>query len=112
MNRKGWMCILVVACCICAATGCGSRDKDKGFRTLTAEELETASYPLQTDETLTIWMRHNIGVVAQGNYDYQSYPRFYEREKRTGIKVKEIYESRLGMWSSLILCWTLPICRT
>lgn len=88
-KKKSYMALIGV---ICAAmiSSCAGRGKEQ-TKKLSPEELKTASYPLKTDEVLTIWMRHHVGAPVAGNPDYSKYPRLQEMEKQTGVKLDITY---------------------
>lgn len=95
-NSKFKKAAVFAICCaaLAAAGGCGKNIEK--VTTLSPESLKTASYPLKTDEVLTLWMGHNVGRSVSKDNDYNSYPRVEEMQKRTGVKV-EITYADLGM---------------
>ena len=80
---------------ICALSGCGQKDSD-AVSTLSPDSLKDAPYPLQTDETLSLWMRHNVGGKVEGIADYNEYPRVAEMQEKTGVTL-EITYAEAGM---------------
>lgn len=92
MKQRQIICYFAAAAILTASlTGCGGGASNQHVRTLSAEELKTASYPLDTDETLTMWMRHHVGAPAAGQPDYSTYPRVAEGEKQTGVSLDITY---------------------
>ncbi len=82
--------VLIGVICAAALSSCAGADKDQKH-SLSLEQLKTADYPLKTDETLTLRMRHHVGAAAAGFPDYSKYPRLAEMEKQTGIKLDITY---------------------
>ena len=89
--RKMVFMILASAVAAAGLSACGGGDVQKEARELSPEELKTASYPLETDETLTMWMRHHVGAQVPGQPDYSKYPRVVEGEKQIGVRLSITY---------------------
>lgn len=90
-SRKSIYIPAAAVMCAVIISSCGGEKDQKGGRSLSAEELKTAEYPLKTDDTLTLWMRHHVGAQVSGFPDYSKYPRLAEMEKQTGIKLDITY---------------------
>lgn len=108
-NRK----VAGVLCCaalVCGVTGC-SGGKENASSTIGPETLKTSGYPLNTDETLTLWMRHNVGRSVEGYDSPNDYPRVAEMQKRTGVTLNIQYAD-LGMeeeqFNALLASENLP----
>lgn len=89
--RKMVFMILASAVAAAGLSACGGGDVQKEARELSPEELKTASYPLETDETLTMWMRHHVGAQVPGQPDYSKSPRVAEGEKQIGVRLSITY---------------------
>lgn len=68
-----------------------SKNKNEASDKLSAEALKTAEYPLKTDETLSLWMRHHVGAAPANRPDYSKFPRMEELYKQTGVKLEISY---------------------
>ncbi len=83
--KKGMACILSAALLISFA-GCTKEETSSDD----VSYLEEATYPIQTETTLTYWMPLHANVSASAT-EMGDTPYAEEMEKRTGIKVKYIH---------------------
>ncbi len=108
-NKKvaGLLCCAIL---VCGMSGC-SGGKENASSTIGPETLKTSNYPLQTDETLTLWMRHNVGRSVAGYDSPNEYPRVAEMQKKTGVTLNIQYAD-LGMeeeqFNALLASENLP----